>query len=199
MGKTRNVTIKNITYITPIQMDGPIVTPMTLSESIVKELVRRGYNVYEKIGGNNVRLTLANFNNPTSFVRKQDAPAVTTPTTKPKVPDKRFSNNAPVVANAPTPTPRPAEVPKAEETTNYDFGKEVDAVDTSIAPDEEAVGRLFTGRPIPDVSPDVEAITEVDLAQEGTVEAGKPENTEEVSVETTEEPNTQENKSPTKP
>lgn len=198
MQKMRKVTISNITYISPIQMDGPIVTPLALSESIVRDLVRKGYTVIEEVNGYKVRLTPFNFDNPAISIPKEKSEESPRAHTKINTTqEKRFSNNAPVVANKPTPTPKPVvETPKEEaKPVSYDFGKDVHEVDTSITPDEEAVGRLFTGRPIPDVSPDVEAIAEVDLAQEGTDEAGKPESAEEESVETTEETNTQENKS----
>ena len=170
--KTRQVTITNITYITPIQMDGPIVTPLTLSESIVRDLVRRGYNVYQEVDGTQVKLTPYNFNHPEISIAKSKPVQEDTKTND--VPERRFDNKAPVVTAEPVFTPKPEEPAQSTEV-DYDFGKEVEAVDTSITPDEETVGRLFTGRPIPDVSPNVEAIAEVDISQEGTVEAGKPE------------------------
>lgn len=181
--KTRQVTITNITYITPIQMDGPIVTPMTLSENIIRDLIRRGYNVIQEVNGTPVKLTMSNFNNPSASLAKPKPIQENANTTA--VPVKRFENQAPVLPAPPIPTNKPVEPPKTEVETNYDFGKEVEAVDTSIAPDEEAVGRLFTGRPIPDVSPDVKAIAEVDISQEGTVEAGNVNTAQETSSENT--------------
>ena len=197
MQKTRKVTISNITYISPIQMDGPIVTPLTLSESIVRDLVRRGYTVIEEVNGYKIRLTPCNFDNPAISIPKEKPEESSQVHTKANtMQEKRFSNNAPVVPNKPAPTPKPVVVePPKEETkpVDYDFGKDVEEVDTSIsevveidtaiAPDEEAVGRLFTGRSIPDVSPDVKAITEVDISQEGTVEAGNVNTAQETSSE----------------
>jgi hypothetical protein len=168
-------------------MDGPIVTPLTLSESIVRDLVRRGYTVIEEVNGYKIRLTPFNFDNPAISIPKEKPEESSQVHTKANtMQEKRFSNNAPVVPNKPAPTPKPVVVehPKVEiKPVNYDFGKDVEEVDTSIAPDEEAVGRLFTGRSIPDVSPDVKAITEVDISQEGTVEAGNVNTAQETSSE----------------
>ena len=179
--KTRQVTITNITYITPIQMDGPIVTPMTLSESIVRDLVRRGYNVLQEVNGTQVKLTPFNFNNPEASIHKPKSFQANTKVKVNEVPEKRFEKNAPVIAANPTSTPKPPKpIEKTESTPiDYDFGKEVENVNIAITPDEEAVGRLFTGRSIPDVSPNVVAVTGVDDTQEGTIEAGKMDNVTE--------------------
>lgn len=68
VSKTRKIKVMDAKYISPLQMYGPIIHPMTVNESIAYNLVRKLYNVVEvNSDKNEVKLTILNFNNPNRF------------------------------------------------------------------------------------------------------------------------------------
>ena len=64
----RKVRILDSTFITPIQMEGPVVTPLPLTTPVIFDLVRRGYQVVENIDGQDIRLTLVNVKDPRKYL-----------------------------------------------------------------------------------------------------------------------------------
>jgi hypothetical protein len=60
----RKITVSNTTYISPLRMDGPIVTPLGVPENIVYDMVRKGYKVYDHTFGSPILLTYYNMRNP---------------------------------------------------------------------------------------------------------------------------------------
>ena len=74
----RKVTINTRGYIAPLFQDGPIVMPITIDDSTVLELVRRGYSVFEVNTNLNkkIQLTMSNINSQTRF---SDASATPVP------------------------------------------------------------------------------------------------------------------------
>lgn len=165
----RYIRVSNITYISPLQMEGPIVSPIPVSDSVVKELVRRGYNVTELINGEAIKLNNSNVMDPLKYKKKVED-AIEKEHTKQVIAERTFDKNAQIT---PGPVEETTPIEEPEEDTEYDFGNEVEEVDTSITPDPETVGRLFTGRPEPDVSEDIDSVAEVDTSSEGHVEDKK--------------------------
>ena len=69
---TRKITVGEMDYITPLRTYGPIITPTFYDESIVYQLVRRNYTVFEHstedaTRGKKIKLTISNFNDPKRF------------------------------------------------------------------------------------------------------------------------------------
>lgn len=60
----RKITVSNTTYISPLRMDGPIVTPLGVPENIVYDMVRKGYKVYDHTFGSPILLSYYNMRNP---------------------------------------------------------------------------------------------------------------------------------------
>lgn len=88
----RKITVENKTYIAPLQMYGPILNPISVPDSVVISLVRKGYTVNQKLkNGTTVRLTIYNVRNPEDIVETTSA------SVKPK------STPAPVKKAAETP------------------------------------------------------------------------------------------------
>lgn len=94
--KTRRIKVMDATYISPLQMYGPIVSPMNISEGIAYDLVRKLYTVIEVSPTNKeLKLTVMNFYNPDRFgepvaetIKKIEAPKAEKPVvmaTKPEV------------------------------------------------------------------------------------------------------------------
>lgn len=70
----RKITVENKTYIAPLQMYGPILNPISVSDSVVISLVRKGYTVNQKLkNGTTVRLTIYNVRNPEDIVETTSA------------------------------------------------------------------------------------------------------------------------------
>ncbi len=68
VSKTRRIKVMDATYISPLQMYGPLVQPMTINEGIVYDLVRKLYHVVEiNSDKKEVRLSIMNFNDPNRF------------------------------------------------------------------------------------------------------------------------------------
>ena len=99
ISKTRKVKIMDAKYISPLQMYGPIVQPMILSEGIVYDLVRKLYNVIEiDANKSELKLTLLNFNDPNRFgicdktqtpvTHKDNSKPVNAQSTAYKIPEK---------------------------------------------------------------------------------------------------------------
>lgn len=181
--KKRIIKVTNITYIAPLQIDGPIVNPISVSEKTVKELVRKGYTVIEKVDGQDVVLNALNVNDPKGYLQNvenkkiADEKAAIETHTKQVVHERVFTkqtpiNTAPPVKKEDEPPAPPK--PKTSIEQEYDFGNDVEVVNTVIEPEPEIAGRLFTGRPMPDISENIETIAEVDTSTEGHVEDIKP-------------------------
>ena len=70
----RKITVENKTYIAPLQMYGPILNPISVPDSVVISLVRKGYTVNQKLkNGTTVRLTIYNVRNPEDIVETTSA------------------------------------------------------------------------------------------------------------------------------
>jgi hypothetical protein len=65
----RKITVSNTTYISPLRMDGPIVTPLGVPENIVYDMVRKGYKVYDHTFGSPILLTYYNMRNPAESMK----------------------------------------------------------------------------------------------------------------------------------
>lgn len=177
---SRWIKVRNITYISPLQIDGPIVTPLKVSSKIVRELVRKGYDVIERIDGKDIKLNSSNVDDPLSYVDK--LPKKEPPKESIETKAERASHERVFVKNAPiSPAPVREEAPKVEESKpvnvpeqppvekNYDFGTDVEVENTAIEPVPEVAGRLFTGRSEPDISQELNPIAEVDEGADGVV------------------------------
>lgn len=129
----RKITVENKTYISPLQMYGPIINPINVSNDMVINLVRKGYTVNEKLkNGKMIRLNLYNMRNPYATV-------TTAPQTTPV---KRVVPETSI----PKPTVAPVVTPKIEVPTETismfddgvrDYGEVVSAVD--VVPVEETI------------------------------------------------------------
>ena len=65
----RKITVENKTYIAPLQMYGPILNPISVPDSVVISLVRKGYTVNQKLkNGTTIRLTIYNVKDPEATV-----------------------------------------------------------------------------------------------------------------------------------
>lgn len=96
----RKITVENKTYIGPLQMYGPIINPISVPDSIVIELVRKGYTVNEKLkNGSRVRLNSYNVKNPTAAVSHPttSTPVQAKPAVKPTIQSTPVVTTTPVV------------------------------------------------------------------------------------------------------
>lgn len=129
----RKITIENKTYISPLQMYGPVINPINVSDNMVIDLVRKGYIVNEKLkNGKIIRLNLFNMRNPYATVT---APQVTP--TKRIVPETVIPK-----AVAPTVAPTPKVEVQTESVSVFDngerdYGETVSAI--NVVPIEEEV------------------------------------------------------------
>ena len=90
----RKITVENKTYIAPLQMYGPILNPISVPDSVVISLVRKGYTVNQKLkNGTTIRLTIYNVKDPEATVEP------TSTSTKPQL--------------APAPVKKAVEMPKS--------------------------------------------------------------------------------------
>ena len=56
----RKITILDSNYIRAFGLNGPIVTPMSVADETIKQLIANGHRVYERLSdGTNKRLTMA--------------------------------------------------------------------------------------------------------------------------------------------
>lgn len=161
----RKVRILDSTFITPIQMEGPVVTPLPLTTPVIFDLVRRGYQVVENVDGQDVRLTLVNVKDPRKYLNNNVKEV--TPSQQP-VRERQFANRAEIAPTRPRPAAtevveeNPAETPSEPEETFY--GEEVQMVDTSISMPESTSGILYNGRTdTPEVSEEVESVESEDI------------------------------------
>lgn len=103
--KTRRIKVMDATYISPLQMYGPIVSPMNISEGIAYDLVRKLYTVIEVSPTNKeLKLTILNFHNPDRFgepvaetIKKTEAPKVEKPVVMATKPEVKKEAPAPVI------------------------------------------------------------------------------------------------------
>ena len=161
----RKVRILDSTFITPIQMEGPVVTPLPLTTPVIFDLVRRGYQVVENIDGQDVRLTLVNVKDPRKYLNNNVTNV--TPSQQP-VRERQFANRAEIAPTRSRPVATevveetPVETPSEPEETFY--GEEVQMVDTSINMPESTSGILYNGRTeTPEVSDEVESVESDDI------------------------------------
>lgn len=83
VSKTRRIKVMDATYISPLQMYGPLVQPMTINEGIVYDLVRKLYHVVEiNSDKKEVKLSIMNFNDPNRFGGEVPTVQRHTPTAK---------------------------------------------------------------------------------------------------------------------
>lgn len=83
VSKTRRIKVMDATYISPLQMYGPLVQPMTINEGIAYDLVRKLYHVVEiNSDKKEVKLSIMNFNDPNRFGGEVPAVQKHTPTAK---------------------------------------------------------------------------------------------------------------------
>lgn len=161
----RKVRILDSTFITPIQMEGPVVTPLPLTTPVIFDLVRRGYQVVENVDGQDVRLTLVNVKDPRKYLNNNVTNV--TPSQQP-VRERQFANRAEIAPTRSRPVAtevveeEPVETPSEPEETFY--GEEVQMVDTSINMPESTSGILYNGRTeTPEVSEEVESVESEDI------------------------------------
>ena len=161
----RKVRILDSTFITPIQMEGPVVTPLPLTTPVIFDLVRRGYQVVENIDGQDVRLTLVNVKDPRKYLNNNVTNV--TPSQQP-VRERQFANRAEIAPTRSRPVATevveetPVETSSEPEETFY--GEEVQMVDTSINMPESTSGILYNGRTeTPEVSEEVESVESEDI------------------------------------
>ena len=161
----RKVRILDSTFITPIQMEGPVVTPLPLQTPVIFDLVRRGYQVVENIDGQDIRLTLVNVKDPRKYLNNNVTNV--TPSQQP-VRERQFANRAEIAPTRSRPAvtevveETPVETPSEPEETFY--GEEVQMVDTSINMPESTSGILYNGRTeTPEVSEEVESVESEDI------------------------------------
>ena len=161
----RKVRILDSTFITPIQMEGPVVTPLPLTTPVIFDLVRRGYQVVENIDGQDIRLTLVNVKDPRKYLN--NSVTNVTPSQQP-VRERQFANRAEIAPTRSRPVATevveetPVETPSEPEETFY--GEEVQMVDTSINMPESTSGILYNGRTeTPEVSEEVESVESEDI------------------------------------
>lgn len=161
----RKVRILDSTFITPIQMEGPVVTPLPLTTPVIFDLVRRGYHVVENIDGQDIRLTLVNVKDPRKYLNNNVTNV--TPSQQP-VRERQFTNRAEIAPTRSRPVATevveetPVETPSEPEETFY--GEEVQMVDTSINMPESTSGILYNGRTeTPEVSEEVESVESEDI------------------------------------
>ena len=161
----RKVRILDSTFITPIQMEGPVVTPLPLTTPVIFDLVRRGYQVVENIDGQDIRLTLVNVKDPRKYLNNNVTNV--TPSQQP-VRERQFANRAEIAPTRSRPAvtevveETPVETPSEPEETFY--GEEVQMVDTSINMPESTSGILYNGRTeTPEVSEEVESVESEDI------------------------------------
>ena len=161
----RKVRILDSTFITPIQMEGPVVTPLPLQTPVIFDLVRRGYQVVENIDGQDIRLTLVNVKDPRKYLNNNVTNV--TPSQQP-VRERQFANRAEIAPTRSRPVATevveetPVETPSEPEETFY--GEEVQMVDTSINMPESTSGILYNGRTeTPEVSEEVESVESEDI------------------------------------
>ena len=161
----RKVRILDSTFITPIQMEGPVVTPLPLTTPVIFDLVRRGYQVVENVDGQDVRLTLVNVKDPRKYLNNNVTNV--TPSQQP-VRERQFANRAEIAPTRSRPVATevveetPVETPSEPEETFY--GEEVQMVDTSINIPESTSGILYNGRTeTPEVSEEVESVESEDI------------------------------------
>ena len=161
----RKVRILDSTFITPIQMEGPVVTPLPLTTPVIFDLVRRGYQVVENVDGQDVRLTLVNVKDPRKYLNNNVTNV--TPSQQP-VRERQFTNRAEIAPTRSRPVATevveetPVETPSEPEETFY--GEEVQMVDTSINMPESTSGILYNGRTeTPEVSEEVESVESEDI------------------------------------
>ena len=161
----RKVRILDSTFITPIQMEGPVVTPLPLTTPVIFDLVRRGYQVVENIDGQDIRLTLVNVKDPRKYLNNNVTNV--TPSQQP-VRERQFANRAEITPTRSRPVAtevveeEPVETPSEPEETFY--GEEVQMVDTSINMPESTSGILYNGRTdTPEVSEEVESVESEDI------------------------------------
>ena len=112
----RYIRVSNITYISPLQMEGPIVSPIPVSDSVVKELVRRGYNVTELINGEAIKLNNSNVMDPLKYKKKVED-AIEKEHTKQVIAERTFDKNAQIT---PGPVEETTPIEEPEEDTEYD-------------------------------------------------------------------------------
>ena len=161
----RKVRILDSTFITPIQMEGPVVTPLPLTTPVIFDLVRRGYQVVENVDGQDIRLTLVNVKDPRKYLNNNVTDV--TPSQQP-VRERQFANRAEIAPTRSRPVATevveetPVETPSEPEETFY--GEEVQMVDTSINMPESTSGILYNGRTeTPEVSEEVESVESEDI------------------------------------
>lgn len=122
---SRKITVENKTYIGPLQMYGPIINPISVPDSIVIELVRKGYTVNEKLkNGSRIRLNSYNVKNPTAAVTQ---PATSTPVqAKPVV--EPTVQTTPVITTTPVVEKVVVEEPTVIDDGIRDYGEPVSEI-----------------------------------------------------------------------
>lgn len=144
---TRKITVGEIDYITPLRTYGPIITPTFYDESIVYQLVRRNYTVFEHstedaTRGKKIKLTISNFNDPKRFhdesvkpmdrsnltgvaaVGKATVVNPTAPSAPVDIPQEKTQDETPVaIPEGMTPAPEVKEIPAANPINNAGLTK----------------------------------------------------------------------------
>ena len=121
----RKITVENKTYIAPLQMYGPILNPISVSDETAMNLVRKGYTVNQKLkNGTTVRLTIFNMKNP-------EAP-VATSTTRTQVQTTAAPVKVKTVAEVAKTVPvvEATPVPTVIDDGVRDFGETISGINT---------------------------------------------------------------------
>lgn len=132
----RKIAVDNKTYIAPLQMYGPIVNPINVTDECTITLVKKGYSVRQKMkDGTFMKLNIYNMKDPEK-AKENTENKVTV-----KVPEKKPPVKAPEkVKESIVPTKAPIKEPaKVYDDGPRDFGQEVESVDTSIPQVEGAI------------------------------------------------------------
>ena len=167
----RKITVENKTYIGPLQMYGPIINPISVPDSIVIELVRKGYTVNEKLkNGSRVRLNSYNVKNPTAAVSH---PTTSTPVqAKPAV--KPTIQSTPVVTTTPVVEKVVVEEPTIIDDGVRDYGTPVSEI--NVVPVAAPVSpKIIEAPPTPEES-GVSIMTVQDVKTEETPVEPEPYN-----------------------
>lgn len=126
----RKITVENKTYIAPLQMYGPILNPISVPDSVVISLVRKGYTVNQKLkNGTTVRLTIYNVRDPEATVGATSTLEKSKPTPAPvkksveipKTPVGKTLNESTAVASK----------PDVIDDGERDFGEPVGGINTT--------------------------------------------------------------------
>ena len=145
----RKVAIENSTFIAPIQMEGPVLTPISISENIVFDLVRKGYRVKQRMSdGKLFRLNVTNMKNPEAAYQAskktvvKSTPTVNKPIQRETIKEKTVEKN-PKIMYAPNndvtlAKPKVQEPVKPKAVEPMDLGMSVHHVNAAVPFDPNA-------------------------------------------------------------